>query len=291
MKLYSTALAVAIALCAAHSTLAHHIILTRDASVATSTDGNISIAESRAFQVGYQLEIPGARAEIFIHNVERLQEVDQEPQIAGRIGDLDSDAARLRSVEASSYNRALTLAETAGAPSDLKSWLQSCVDLLEKPVVISDDAKGYLTTEPQTARILSTLDEATALRAQTVDKDMSIVTWLKLSYGNSSLWARQVGMLTARIYISLELQDGLHHPTPTAAELVAKAPGDAPLSVLRALRALEPPVTQIGPLDAMIINPVVVQASYNCITSAFMGRQLGDPAELPAIPTATSTAG
>jgi hypothetical protein len=231
----------------------------------------ISDSESQAYQLAYQLELPSARAELFIHSVEELNSLTDDAAIDTKVKDLDSQAAELRSAEGSAYNRALILANKMGAPTTVKTWLQNTVDLLEAPVALSDDAKKEADTQPATARILSTLDEATALHEQAVSKDDSISLWLKISGGKNVVWAKEVGALSARVYVSISNADGPHHPTPAARELVNSAPKDTPLDVLRALRALAPPTDQIGPSDSLVLRPEVIQAAYLTVTGAFIG--------------------
>jgi len=247
-------------------------------SAASARPGDITNSESQAYQLGYQLELPAARAELFIHSVENLQNATDDDAVdTQHIRDLDTNAAELRSTEASAYNRAILLANSMGAPTGLKTWLAQSVDLLEEPVVISPEAKKFETAQPATARILSTLDEATTLHAQSVGNDSSVMTWLKITSGKDALWARDLGMLSARIYVSLAQNDGFHHPTPTAADLVNTAPSNMPLSVLRALRDIAPPVDKIAPSDSLILDPDVIQASYLTITNAFIGDQTLPP--------------
>jgi hypothetical protein len=239
-------------------------------------DPSITASESRAFQLGYQLELPGASAEVFIHDVEALGNIGDESAIAPEVNDLDTEAAQLRIAEGSAYNRALILANEQGAPSDTRTWLQQRVDQLEQPVVMSSAALPYLKTQPATARIIATLDEATELRAETLDHDDSLSTWLILTSGKDALWARDTGQLCARMYVSLDKSDGLHHPTPTAMVLVSTAPSNAPLAVLRALRAIGPSPDRIAPTESLIIPPTTVESSYDTITQAFVGSEIAE---------------
>jgi len=231
----------------------------------------ISSSESQAYQLAYQLEVPAARSEVFIHSVEDLQRLTDEVAIEQSVKDLDSNAAELRSTEASAYNRALILATSMGAPASLRTWLQQSVTMLEAPVVIADDVKDIQKDQPATARIISTLDECTALHTQSVDNQSSVMLWLKISSGKDALWANDVGALSARMYVSLSQADGLHHPTPSAALLAKSAPKNTPLEVLRALRAIAPPIDKIAPTDSLVLNPDVVQAAYSVLTAQFAG--------------------
>ncbi len=198
-------------------------------------------AQGQMFALGFALQTPAARSEALLADVKNLQLADPAQDAAPATALLARQAKDLRKSELRSYQEAARLLRALGAPQSLQSWAEGTVHLLTRPQIVSPEARPYVKSDPATATILATIDEAEAVKVIGDRSNASLLTWLKLSQGGAGVWAQTVGRLAAGMQASAASGQPFLLPREAVHRLRASAPPGAPLAVLRTLSALVPP--------------------------------------------------
>ncbi len=243
-------------------------------------------AQAQMFALGFALQMPAARSELFLANVKTLRLADPSDEGALTPALLARQAKELRSGELRSYQETARLLHTLGAPQSLQTWADGTVRLLTRPQIVSPEARPYVKSDPPTAAILEAIDEAEAVKVIGDRSNASLLTWLKLSQGGAGVWAQTVGRLAAGMQVSAQSGQPFLLPRESVRRLRASAPPGTPLAVLRTLTALVPPGR--GNLSSLIRqSDVTVDAAQivplvQTLVDAYGARPLSDTLSPPA---------
>lgn len=197
-------------------------------------------AQAQMFALGFALQTPVAQSEVFLADVKKLQLTQPGEDAALSTALLARQAKDLRGTELRAYQASAHMLHALGAPQSLQTWAAGTVRLLSQPQIVSAEARPYLKSDPATATILATIDEAEAVKIIADRSSASLQTWLKLSQGGAGVWTQTVGRLAAGMQASATQGQPFLLPRETVRRLRASAPPGAPLAVLRALSALVP---------------------------------------------------
>lgn len=254
-----------------------------------------SAAASQAplFTLGYALQTPAAQSALFLADVKALRFAQPGEEAAQSTALLARQAKDLRRAELLSYKDASRMLRSLSAPPPLQTWADGTVHLLTLPQIVSDEAKPYVKSDPPTAAILATIDEAEAVKIIADRSAPSLQAWLKLTQGGAGVWVSVVGRLAANMQASAATGQTFLLPREAVRHLRATAPPGTPLSVLRTLSALAPrgkgnlsslirlsdvsvPADQIAPAAQSFLEAYNAQA---------LAAELSLPARQPAPPS------
>lgn len=197
-------------------------------------------SQRQMFALGLALQTPAAQSEAFLADVKNLQLADPVTEAAPATLVLARQARDLRASELRCYQAASTLLRTLGAPQSLQSWADGTVHLLTQPQIVSAEARPYVKSDPPTATILATIDEAEAVKIIADRSNASLQTWLKLSQGGAGVWTHTVGRLAAGMQAAASQAQPFLLPRASVRHLRETAPPSTPLPVLQTLSALVP---------------------------------------------------
>ena len=194
--------------------------------------------DTQAFALGLCLQMPTAKSEAFLEDVRGLRGTD-ESQLPDAVGKLAADARTLRQSEWTAYTEAFALLTRLNAPVPLTRWAQGTMHLLTAPVIPSADVdKGK--DSPDTALVLSVIDEAQAVKLNADANSQSLQAWLKLSRGGAGVWAHTLGRMTAGMTVAVRTGRPFLLPRAAVLRLHDTAPPGTPRVVAQTLANLAP---------------------------------------------------
>lgn len=196
--------------------------------------------QAQMFQLGLALQLPAAQSEVLLADVKTLQSTEPGADTARQTAQLARQAKALRRSERRCYQAASRLLGTLGAPPALRTWADGTVRLLSRPQIVSDEARPYVKSDPDTATILATIDEAEAVKVIGDRSAASLQTWLKLSQGGAGVWAQTLGRLAAGMQAAGASAHPFLLPREAVRRLRQTAPPGIPLPALRTLSVLVP---------------------------------------------------
>lgn len=207
---------------------------------APDTPVSATPAQKQMFRLGLVLQMPAAQSEAFLADVKRLQLTAPGEDTALSTALLARQAKDLRRSELRGYQSAAKMLRTLGAPQSLQSWADGTVHLLREPQIVSSEARPYVKSDPATATILATIDEAEAVKIIGDRNGASLQTWLKLSQGGAGVWTQTLGRLAAGMQACAATAHPFLLPRDSVRHLRETAPPGTPLDVLRTLSVLVP---------------------------------------------------
>ncbi len=205
-----------------------------------SAPASATPSQVQMFQLGLALQTPAAQSEAFLADVKNLQLADPITDAAPATLLLARQAKDLRRSELRCYQAASRMLRALGAPPALQSWADGTVHLLTQPQIVSAEARPFVKSDPATATVLATIDEAEAIKIIADRSSASLQTWLKLSQGGAGVWTQTVGRLAAGMQASAATAHPFLLPREAVRHLRETAPPGTPLDVLRTLSALAP---------------------------------------------------
>lgn len=212
-----------------HARRAHH-----------ASEDRVPTAQAQAFALGFSIQSAAARTRQFLDAVKSLRDVADDEEGAAEVARLAEQSGMLRRTEARSYAETGRQLHAMGAPPDLLAWTRDVFDQLQAPLKLSQEVKKEQKSDPNTATVLATIDEAQALKV-TADSAMPrLRAWVKLSYGAPGAWAGALGDLAAEMDAAVRAERPLSTAALDIEKLAQEAPSGTPQSVTQALKKLTP---------------------------------------------------
>lgn len=207
----------------------------------TAQQAAVSPAMQQAFRLGYDIYLPIAQMQYLSHQVLLINNTTSDAEQKQSIADLDKLAARSRLVEQLSTQQTADLMRKMGVPDTIRApYVRAAAEFAE-PLPIASDAKGLAKSDPESARVLSTMEEAD----QFIPSDSTaLASWLKIARGNDTDWAFHVGALEASLAVASDNDAPAIALLPTIPPLVAKAPASAPAGAKDAIMDLAHEIEQ-----------------------------------------------
>lgn len=237
----------------------------------------IPAKQVQAFALGFALQSAAARTRMFLDDVKGLRDIRDEDEGAAEVAKLAAQSQTLRRREANCYAEAVQQLQALGAPPDLQTWARGAADQLAAPLKLSKEAQKEQKSDPNTATVLGTIDEAQAIKAATDGKMPRLRVWVKLFYGTSGTWAGAVGSLAAEMNAAVANDRRLPMTAGDAAKLAQEAPAGTPPSVIQALDGLTP---KSGNLAVAVhaapvpLTPQELKSPLQTLLEAFNTREL-----------------
>jgi hypothetical protein len=135
-----------------------------------------------------------------------------------------------------------------GAPPKLQSWTSAKAALFAAPLLLSQEAKDSQRSDPNTATVLATIDEAQSVKAEANTQMPSLLNWMKLTHGRIGVWTAALGTLTSDMDATVVQEKNMLLTPAEPMKLSNTAPYGTPASVLQALTALTPRQGNLAPL-------------------------------------------
>ena len=246
-------------------------------------------AQQQCFQAQFLMRQPQLEALAFIEAVKSLRDINADDEAATqlRISALSVQAAALRHDEGRAFSRLTPLLKTMGGPADLQAWAAAEADGLSRPLKFTPDEAKQARTDPETAAILATLDEADALKTDTNRHLYPFDLWFHLTQGRVGLWAADVGDMAALLQAALAAHKAPGVSVKAARALRDAAPAGTPPSVRDALGLLAPQAGNLAELAPAAHNDVpltTVAQAHDALLAAFDPRHLLADDTPPASP-------
>ena len=237
------------------------------------------MAQQQCFQAMLLLRLPQMETLHFIGAVKSLRDLDgsDETALSRRVTELSGQAVALRRDDSRAFSQLTALLKGMGTTASLQAWAASEADRLSQPLKYTKDELKDAKTDPATAAILATLDEADALKADTDTHLSSLGLWINLTQGRAGLWAADVGELTAALHVALANQAEPRLSVTLARHLKATSPDGTPPAVLDALGLLAPKTGNLSELapDATQAVPLpAVSQAHDALLTAFHAQEL-----------------
>lgn len=249
---------------------------------ATASDNQpstIAAAEQQAFELGFALQTPATRTEVFLQAVKKLKATATDEENSGAIAQLAKQSQQLRGVEARSYGHASVLLNTMGAPPGIQSWAAACAKKFGSTIVLSKDAQKTAKSDPNAAAILGAIDESQQVKGENDAHMASITEWLKLSQGGDAVWSMALGALAAGMRSAIVAGRSLALSRTDILSLRDSAPVGTPMPVLDALSNLTPKAGNLAGLihapDAKIA-PKELKAPETSILDTYAAQKFAD---------------
>lgn len=240
---------------------------------------SIPAAQAQAFQLGFALQTPAAQAQLFLQAVKGLKNITDDVQGTSEVGRLADRSDRLREVSARAYGQSAQMLRTMGAPAKMQAWAQSAADQLDAPLVLSKEARKYTQSDPHTATVMGTIDEAQSLKVAADAQMPDLLSWLKLSHGADAVWASAVGSLAAGMHAAVVNNKSLLISQTDPLKLADTAPPNTPPAVLKALTDLTPKRGNLAGLIRLPPAPVTpknLNDSQKTLLDAFGAKPLAE---------------
>lgn len=218
-------------------------------------DPTVTADQAQEFQLGFALQAPAAQTEAFLQSVKSLKEIENETDSARAVAKLASQAKALRTSEAHAYSQVMQMLHEMGAPPRLQAWAANAAAEFTAPLILSKESKDALPSDPNTAAVLGTIDEAQSVKTEADTQMPSLLNWLKLARGRTGVWTAAIGNLASGLDATVVLGTSLLMSPSKPMTLSDAAPFGTSSAVLRALSALEP---QRGNLATLIHLPPVL---------------------------------
>ena len=214
----------------------------------------VPAAQSRAFALGYTLRACDLRAIAFTSSVKGLKDVD-DIQTAPEVALLSREATALRHTQAVSYEQITSLLTKMGGPATLRAWASKAAANLAAPPAYGAEEQSLAKSEPDTAAVLATLDEITALKTDADARLPTLAAWLGTSGGPLSVWTAEVGTYAADLRAAATTPGQAVPPLRAARRLLQSAPPGAPPAARAVLTAMAPPGGNLGDLATVAPQP------------------------------------
>jgi len=241
--------------------------------------GRVPATQAQAFQIGFALQSADARARQFLQAVKGLRDIRDDEEGAAEVAKLAERSSALRRAEARSYDETARLLQAMNAPPDLLTWARDVADQLEAPLKLSKEAKKEQKSDPDTATVLGTIDEAQALK-ETADSAMpNLRAWVKLSFGSQAAWAGAVGALAAEMDAAARADKRFPVSQVDVTKLSKAAPAGTPPSVIQALARLAPKQGNLAAaahVPPAPLTPRQLEVPLRALLNAFDARDLAD---------------
>lgn len=243
---------------------------------AETPPARIPASQAQAFQLGYSLSLPGARARVFVESVKNLQRLS-DTDAGPRIKELATQARSLRFEEGRALVAASGLLRQMAAPAILRAGPEASVKTLDAPLVLSQEQRALARTDPDTAGILATMDEAEAVKKDADGTIGTLARWLTLTHGAEAVWAADVGTLTAQVFVARLALDRPQFALSAATLLARRAPPATPPAVRDALVSLGPRggnLAELASPGTVKLAPSAVQKACDALLGAFRATRL-----------------
>lgn len=235
--------------------------------------------QQKAFQLGYALQMPAARTEEFLEAVKGLKTITDDVQGVSEVGRLAKQSEALREIERRAYRQAAEMLRALGAPAGLQTWAGGAAYRLGLPLTLSKEANEYATSDPDTAAVLGTIDEAQAIKTDADGHMPGLLSWLKLTNGGDAVWATAVGGLAAGMHAAVAAGRGLSLSRTEPRRLRNAAPFSTPGPVLDALTGLTPSAGNLAGLirlPASLIPIRELRGPQNTLLSSYDAHALSE---------------
>lgn len=242
-------------------------------------DSAVPLVQQQAFQLGYALQAPAAQTEEFLQAVKGLKTITDDVQGVSEVGKLAKQSETLRATEQRAYRQATQMLRAMGAPPALQTWAAGEEQKLAAPLVLSKEAKGFLQSDPNTATVLGTIDEAQTTATDAGSRMTGLVSWLKITDGSAAVWATALGGLTAGMHASVVADRGLFLSRTEPMKLQNAAPFGTPGPVLDALTSLSPSAGNLAGLirlPASLIPPKELREPQSVLLNSYGARRLAE---------------
>ena len=257
------------------------LLPTKPLAATAAPTPSVPLSQRQCFQMQFLLRLPGLEARHFIEAVKSLRDTDGDQDTTDRrIADLAGQARALRRDEARAFAQLAPLLKTMAATPELQTWAASEADRLSRPLHYTKDEQKDARTEPESAAILATLDEADALKTDTDARLSSLGLWIRLTQGRVGFWAADVGDMTAYLHAALVTRKEPLVSVTLARHLQDTAPPGTPAAVTDALALLAPQAGNLGGLapDATQSIPLpAVSQAHDALLAAFHSQALAAP--------------
>lgn len=184
-----------------------------------------SPAMVQAFQLGYDVYLPVAQMQFFDHEVQTLSGITSDAEARAKVADLNKLADRTRLIEQISMKQTVDLMKQMSVPATVRAPYEQAAAKLAQPLPIAKDARNLVKSDPASAHILSTMEEADAL----IPSDTTeLTTWVKIARGPDADWSFHVGSLEASLAAASDNSAPAVALLSTIPALVTKTPVTAP---------------------------------------------------------------
>ncbi len=194
----------------------------------------------QVFQLGFGSALPEARAQAFTHDVQALGDGDDTKKSKKQTAQLAVAAQALRQATLQDAVRTDKILEALGAPETIRRPFDAEVATLSAPQVVSEEAQPYVQSDPDTATVLSTLDEMDSLRSGAANETPTVRLWLKLTLGPSAIWTYDLGVLEASLDAAINAHQKPQLPSARLRALCDNIPIEMPATVRAALNQIVP---------------------------------------------------
>ncbi len=239
----------------------------------------VPAAQQQAFQLGYALQEPAAQTEQFLQAVKGLKTITDDVQGVSEVGRLAKQSESLRATEQRAYRQAAGMLRALGAPEALQTWAGRAADRLSHPLVLSKDAKSFLTSDPNTATVMGTIDEAQELKTDADAHLSGVASWMKITEGGDAVWATALGGLAAGMHAAVSADRSLPLSRTDPLTLRNAAPFGTPGPVLDALTSLSPSAGNLAGLIRLpeaLIPPKDLRGPEATLLASYGARPLAD---------------
>jgi hypothetical protein len=200
----------------------------------------ISRIQAQAFRLGYALRTADLQAVAYTKSIQQLKDVS-DPQVAGaEVAHFSSEIPRLRHAEAASYTLTANLLNQMGAPASLRLWAAQSAEILNAPLVYSNDAKKLAKTEQDTAAVSAELTEIQEIKSTADAEQTPMTLWLDLVGSKVTPWTANVGAYAAELHRASHTASPSPLSSITARILLRHAPPGAPAATRESLATLIP---------------------------------------------------
>ena len=215
----------------------------------------VPAAQSRAFALGYTMRACDLRAIAFTRSVKGLKDIEDD-QTAAEVARLNREATALRHTQAVSYEQISSLLTKMGGPAPLRAWASKAAADLAAPPSYGAEAQSLAKTDPDSAAVMATLDEITALKTDADTRLPTLAAWLNAGGGPLSVWTAEVGTYAADLRASATTPGQGTPPLSAARRLLQTAPPGAPALTRAYLAAMAPRGGNLGDLATVSPQPV-----------------------------------
>lgn len=184
-----------------------------------------SPAMVQAFQLGYDVYLPVAQMQYFDHEVQTLSGITSDVQARARVADLAKLADRTRLIEQLSVTQTVDLMKQMSVPPSVLAPYEQAAAKLAQPLPMAKDARELEKSDPASAHVLSTMEEADSL----IPSDTTaLTTWVKIARGSDADWSFHVGTLEASLACASDNDEPAIALLSTVPALIVKTPMTAP---------------------------------------------------------------
>ncbi len=208
----------------------------------------VPAAQARAFALGYTMRACDLRAIAFTRSVKDLKDMEGD-QAGAEVARLSREATALRHTQAVSYGQISGLLTKMGGPEPLRAWASKAALGLGGPPPYGEEARTLAKGDPDSAAVMATLDEITALKTDADTRLPMLAAWLNTGGGGPlSVWTAEVGTYAADLRAAATAPGQGPPPLSAARRLLQTAPQGAPALTRAYLAAMVPRGGNLGAL-------------------------------------------